>query len=161
MTVKHPKGWCASRCTRLHVMDIEVIRLNRRYSSSFHMSGCVGIFSRLTTLGAEPLQIKGIPYVNSSFQQHCLSLPNLAIPYGDFVLLKLWEQLQCTHTYERSTTAEPWKWWKTWKSRKQVQGEVWGRRRICFNGLQTHLFPLEKKLSIYSSLNRHPGYECD
>lgn len=48
---------------------------------------------------AELLQIKGIPYVNSSFQHHCLSLPNLAIPYGDFVLLILWEQLQCAHTH--------------------------------------------------------------
>lgn len=41
-----------------------------------------------------------------------------------FFLLKLREQLQCTHTNKQSTAAAPWKWWKTWQSRKQVQGEV-------------------------------------
>lgn len=102
----HPKGWSTSlplccRCTRLHVMHIPIIRLNRLQSRSFHVSGCGEVvFFRLTTRGwtARDQRNTICEFFNWA------SLPFIAkFSYSIwsffFFFSKLWEQLQSTHTH--------------------------------------------------------------
>lgn len=73
------------------------------------MSGCremVFFQARHTRLNFPA--IKGIPYANSPAEQHCLTLPHLAIPYGIFFFF-LTLRAAAVHTYKWSTTTAPWK----------------------------------------------------
>lgn len=116
-------------------MHIQVIRLNRLWSRSFHVSGCWGS----CLFQAELPGIKGIPYVNSSIEHHCLSLLNLAIPYGGFFFKSLRAAAVHTHiqvihycctmeVMENSAYETPW-------SRCRVKGLKKGVLFLVMDGL--------------------------